>query len=197
MAPVNAAVGRLRGDDELDFAAGVLGTVEDLVDDVLPAHTVAVLLLHGADHHDLIAFRDQPQILHDLGAVNGGGHAALLVGTAPAVDHIVCFIALVGVSLPVGEVADAYRVDVGVDGDDLLAVTHPADDVAETVDLHLVIAQMLHLGLDAVDDLALFAAFTGVRDHFPQKAGHVRLIVLGRSLDRFKIHIITLHDPVL
>ena len=176
---------------------GVLGTVEDLVDDVLPAHTVAVLLLHGADHHNLIAFRDQPQILHDLGAVNGGGHAALLVGTAPSVDHVLGLIALVGVSLPVGEVADAHGVDVGVDGDDFLAVTHPADDVAEAVDFHLVIAQMLHLSLDAVDDLALFAAFTGMRDHFPQEAGHVRLIILGRSLDRFKIHIITLHSPVL
>ena len=197
VAPVDAAVGRLGGDHELDLAPGVLGTVEDLVDDVLPAHTVAVLLLHGADHHDLIAFRDQAQILHDLDAVNGGGHAALLIGAAPAVDHVLGLIALVGVGLPVGEVADAHGVDVGVDGDDLLAVAHPADDVAETVDLHLVIAQMLHLSLDAVDDLALFAAFTGVRDHFPQEAGHVRLIILGRSLDRFKIHIITLHDPVL
>jgi len=56
---------------------------------------------------------------------------------------------------------------------------------------------MLHLSLDAVNDLTLLTAFTGVRDHFPQEAGHVRLIVLGRSLDRFKIHIITLHDPVL
>ena len=169
VTPVDAAVGRLGGDHELDLAPGVLGTVEDLVDDVLPAHTVAVLLLHGADHHDLIAFRDQPQILHDLDAVNGGGHAALLVGAAPAVDHIVCFIALVGVGFPVGEVADAHGVDVGVDGDDLLAIAHPADDVAETVDLHLVIAQMLHLSLDAVDDLALFAAFTGVRDHSRRK----------------------------
>ena len=197
VTPVDAAVGRLSGDNKLDLASGVLRTVKDLVDDVLPAHTVAVLLLHGTDHHDLITFRDQPQILHDLGAVNGGGHAALLVGTAPSVDHVLGLIALVGVSLPVGEVADAHGVDVGVDGDDLLTIAHPADDVAKTIDLHLVIAQMLHLGLDAVDDLAFLAAFAGVRDHFPQEAGHVRLIVLGRSLDRFKIHIITLHDPVL
>ena len=58
VAAVDAAVGGLGGDDELDLAAGVLGTVEVLVDDGLPAHTVAVLLLHGADDHDLVALGD-------------------------------------------------------------------------------------------------------------------------------------------
>ena len=191
---VDAAVGRFRGDDEFDLAAGVLRAVEVLVDDVLPAHPVAVLFLHGADHHDLVALRDQVQLLHDLHAVHGGGHAALLIRAAPAVDHVLSFVALIGVGLPVGEVADAHGIDVGVDGDDLFAVAHPADDVAQTVHFHLIIAQTLHLGLDAVDDFPLLAAFAGVGDHFPQEAGHVRLIPSGRRLDRFKIHIVTLHN---
>ena len=63
----------------------------------------------------------QAQILHDLRAVGGGGHAALLVGAAAAVDDLVGLIALVGVGVPVVDVADADGVDVGVDGDDLVA----------------------------------------------------------------------------
>ena len=197
VAPVDAAVSGLRGDDKLNLAAGVLRAVEVLVDDVLPAHAVAVLLLDGAHYHDLVACGNQVQLLHDLHAVHGGGHAALLIGAAPAVDHVLGLIAFVGVGFPVGEVADAHGIDVGVDGDDLLAVSHPADDVAQTVHFHLVVAKPLHLRFDAVNNLPLLAALAGMGDHFPQKAGHVRLIILGRSLDRFKIHIITLHDPVL
>ena len=112
MAAIDAAVGGLGGDDELHLPGFDDLPGEKLVDDVLPAHAVAVLLLDRAHHHDLVAGGDQAQLLHDFGAVDRGGHAALLIGAAPAVDHIVCFIALVGVGLPVGEVADAYRVDV-------------------------------------------------------------------------------------
>ena len=128
-----------------------------LLYDVLPAHAVAVLFLDGAHDHDLVALGDEVQVLHDLGAVGGGGHAALLVGAAAAADQLVILVALVGVGVPVVDVADANGVDVGVDGDDLVAVAHPADDVAKAVDLHLVEAQLLHLGLDAGNDLALLA----------------------------------------
>src|SRR5699024_868045 len=99
-----------------------LGHYLVLVVDVLPAHAVAVLFLHGADDHDLVAGGDEVEVLHYLRAVHGGGHAALLVGAAAAVDDLVVLIALVGVVGPVRDVADADRVDVGVDGDDLLAV---------------------------------------------------------------------------
>jgi hypothetical protein len=43
----------------------------------------------------------RPQILHDLGAVNGGDDAALLVGAAAAADLGVRLVALVGVKGPV------------------------------------------------------------------------------------------------
>ena len=138
VAAVDAAVGGFGGDDELDLAAGVLRTVEVLVDDVLPAHAVAVFFLDGADYHDLVALGNEAHVLHDLGTVYGGGHAALLVGAAAAEDDVLGLVALVGVGLPVIDIADANGVDMGVDGDDLLALAHPADDVAQTVDLDLV-----------------------------------------------------------
>src|SRR5699024_1717974 len=89
---------------------------------------------------------------------------------------------------PVVDVADAHGVDVGVDGDDLLAVTHPADDVAQAVDLYLVEAQLLHLGLNAHDNFLLLTALAGMGDHSPQKAAHIRLVALCCLLDRLKIH---------
>ena len=156
--------------------AGVLGTVEVLVDDGLPAHTVAVLLLHGAHDHHLVALGQQVQILHDLHAVGGGGHAALLVGTAAAVDDVVGLIALVGVGFPVLDVADAHGVDVAVDGDDLVALAHPADDVAQLVELHLVIAQSLQLLGDALDDALLLAGLGRDGDHVPQELDHGGLV---------------------
>ena len=162
VAAVDAAVGGLGGDDELNLLTGVLGTVEVLVDDVLPAHAVAVLLLDGTDDHDLVALGDKAEVLHHLRGVRSGGHAALLVGAAAAVDELVGLVALVGVGLPVVAVADAHGVDVGVDGDDLVALAHPADDVAQAVDLDLVKAELLHLGLDAGHDLALLAGLGGV-----------------------------------
>ena len=154
----------------------------------LPAHAVAVLFLHGADYHDPIPCGDQIQVLHNFGAVHCRGHAALLVGAAPAKDDVVCFIALIGVCFPVVGVANTNGVDVGIDGDDLVSAAHPADDVAQTVNFHLVKAQLFHLGLDAVHHILFFAAFAGVGDHFPQEPGHVGLIASGRCLDRFKIH---------
>ena len=189
MAPVDAAVSGLGGHHELHLLlADALGG-EELVDDVLPAHAVAVLLLHGAHHHDFIAGGNEAQILHDLGAVGGGGHAALLVGAAAAEDHRVVLVALVGIGLPVVDVADAHGVDVGVEGDDLVALTHPADDVAQAVHFHRVIAQLLHLGLDAGHHFLLLAALAGVGDHRPQKAGHIGLVALGCLLDLLVIHV--------
>ena len=187
VAPVDAAVRRLGAYDEL-------GHYLVLVVDVLPAHAVAVLFLDGADDHDLVAGGDEVEVLHYLRAVHGGGHAALLVGAAAAVDDLVVLIALVGVVGPVRDVADADRVDVGVDGDDLLAVAHPADDVAEAVHLDLVVAQLLHLGLDAGDDFLFLAALARVRDHRAQKRAHVGLVALGGGFDLFKVHLA--HPPM-
>ena len=191
---IDTAVGRLGGDDELDLAAGILGAVKVLVDDGLPAHTVAVLFLHSAHHHQLIALRQETQILHDLTAVSSGGHAALLIGAAATVDNVVGLVALVGIMLPVVDVADAHGVDVAVDGDDLVTVAQPADHVAQLVDLHLVIAKSFQLLCDAADDALFLAALAGDRDHIPQEAAHSRLVTFSSFFDGFEIHNMYLHS---
>ena len=86
---------------------------------------------------------------------------------------------------------------MGVDGDDLVALTHPADDVAQAVHFHLIVAQLFHLGLDAGDDLLLLAALAGVGDHIPQEAGHIGAVALGGFLDLLKIHVNALHYPII
>ena len=185
---VDTAVGRLGGNDELDLVASVLGTVEVLVHDGLPAHTVAVLFLHGTDDHHLIALGDQVQILHDLDAISSGGHAALLVAAAAAIDDVLGFISLVGVSFPVADVADAHGVDVGVDGDDLVTAAHPANDIAQLVELDLVITQSFHFLSDALDNALLLAGLRGNGNHVAQELDHCRLIAFRGLLDGFKIH---------
>ena len=185
---VDAAVGGLGGDDELDLVACVLGTLEVFVDDGLPAHTVAVLLLHGADDHDLVALGNEAEVLHDLRAVGRRSHAALLVAAAAAVDDLVILVALVRVVRPVFAVADADGVDVGVDGDDLVARAHPADDVAEFVELDFIVAQLLHFLGNAVGDALFLAALAGDGDHITQKAGHIGAVGLCGFLDGFEIH---------
>ena len=188
MAAIDAAVGGLGGDDELDLVSRVLGTVEVLVDDGLPAHAVAVFLLHGADDHDLVALGDKAEVLHDLAAVCSSSHAAFLVGAAAAVDDIVGLIALIGVGFPVVAVADADGVDVRVDGNDLVAGAHPADDVAELVKLNFIVAELLELFGNALDNALFFAGLGRNGDHIAQELGHVGLVAFSCLLDCFIVH---------
>ena len=185
---IDAAVGGLGGNDELHLAAGILGTAEILIYDGLPAHTVAVLFLNGAHHHQLVALGDQVQVLHDLDAIGGGSHATLLVTAAAAIDDVLGLVALVGVSFPVFNVADAHGVDVGVDDDDLVAGAHPADDIAQLIELDLVVAQGLHFFGDALGNALLLAGLRGNGNHVAQELDHCRLIAFRGFLDGFKIH---------
>ena len=188
MTAVDAAVGGLGGDDELRTDAV-------LVDDILPAHAVAVFLLNGADDHELIAPGNQAQVLHDLRAVHRAGHTALLVGAAAAVNDFVGFIAFIGIRGPVIPVSDADGIDMGIDGDDFLALPHPADDIAEAVHFHLVKTQFFHFRPDAGHDLFFLAAFAGERNHRPQETDHVRLVTLGGFFDCFNIQCHTFRPP--
>ena len=180
MTAIDATVGGLGGNDELGLNAV-------LVVDVLPAHAVAVLFLDGTDDHDLVALGDEAHVFHHLGSVGSRSHATLLVGAAAAVDDLVGLVALIGIGIPVIDVADADGVDVGVDGDDLVALAHKAHNVAQAVDLDLVIAKALHLGLDAGDNLALLARLRGMRDHSAQEASHISTMRLSSSLDSVEI----------
>ena len=169
---VNAAVGRLGRYHKLRRDA-VLAV------DILPAQPVAILLLNRRDDKNAIAVRNQPEILHDARAVNGGNHAALLIGAAAAVDDLVGLIALVGILRPVGDVADADGVDMPVERDDLFTLTHPAQRVALGIDLRPVEAELFHLGDGAADHALLIAALARNGDQIAQKTGHCGQIGLG------------------
>ena len=74
-----------------------------------------------------------------------------------------------------------------VDGDDLVALAHKAHDIAQAVDLDLVITKALHLGLDASDNLTLLAGLRGMADHSAQEASHISTMRLRSSLDSVEI----------
>ena len=188
MTAVDTAVGGLGGDNELDLVAGIFGAVEVLIHDGLPAHTVAILFLNAADDHHLVALGNQVQVLHDLHAVSSGSHAAFLVAAAAAVNNIFCLITLIRIVIPVVDVADTDGVDMGVDSNDLVAVAHPADDVAQLVELDLVVAQGLHLFGDALDNALFLAGLGRNGNHVTQELAHSGLVALGSLFDRFKIH---------
>ena len=181
---IDAAVGGLGGNDELGLNAV-------LVVDVLPAHAVAVLFLDGADDHDLVALGDKTHVLHHLGSIGSRSHAALLVGAAAAVDDLVGLVALIGIGIPVLDVADADGVDVGVDGDDLVALAHKAHDVAQAVDLDLVIAKVLHLGLDTGNNLALLAGLRGMANHCAKKTRHISTVGLSSVFNCLEIEFLS------
>jgi len=111
LAAIDAVVGRLGGDDEFRLHALLLDEVE-------PAEAVAVLLLHRAGHQVGEALVEQAEVAGDGPAVDRRHDAAELVGAAAAADDLVVLKALEGVEVPVGDVADADRVDVPVKGDE-------------------------------------------------------------------------------
>ncbi|MPM68902.1 hypothetical protein SDC9_115837 [bioreactor metagenome] len=185
LTPVNSAVGGLGGDHEF-------GTNLVLVHNVLPAEAVTVLLLDGADHQHGIFIREQTELFHDFGAVNGGDDAAQLVGSASASDLGVGFKAFVRVELPVVPVADAHGVDMGVKADESLARTHIPQDVAHGIDDDFVKAHLLHLGFNTLHVSFFAGALTGDGNQVPEKPCHVRLKAFGCLFNSIKIHSINL-----
>ena len=176
VSSVDTAVCRLCRDDEIDLVSCIFRTIKVLVYYVLPAHSVAVLFHYGSDYHDLISFRDESEIFHDLCAVYSRSHSAFLVGAAASVNDVVCLISLVRIVCPVVDVSDTYCIDVGIDGDDLVSLAHPADDISEAVYFYLVIAKLFHLSLDACYYFAFLSAFARMRDHVSQKSADLRSV---------------------
>ena len=64
----------------------------------------------------------------------------------------------------------------------LSPLAHPADDVSELVKLDLVIAQLFHLGGDALDDALFLAGLGRDGDHVAQEFCHIGLVAFGRFL---------------
>ena len=183
VAAVYAAVGGLGGYHEL-------GNYLILIVDILPAKAVAVLLLYGSNYQNLIALRNEAQILHDLRAVNGRYNAAFLIGTAAAIYNLIGLIALVGILLPVGDVAYANGVYMPVKSYDLVAGTHPAKGIALRVYLSLIKAKLLHFFNSTLYDALFLAALAGNGDKVPEELCHVGDIALCSFLDAFVIHLV-------
>jgi hypothetical protein len=78
---------------------------------------------------------------------------------------------------------------VGVDGDDLVAVSHPANDVAQAVDFNLVVAQLFHFSGNSLDNFFFVARLGRNCNHVSQKPGHVCFVAFGGCLDRNKINV--------
>ena len=93
---------------------------------------------------------------------------------------------------------------MAVDCDDLLVIAdvsvsaHPADDVAQSVDLNLVEPDLLHLCLDAGDDFLLLRALARVGNHRSEKPRKVTAVSFCCLFDLFVIetHVHTLHKTI-
>ena len=155
LSAVDAAVGRLGGNNECR-------TVFVLIDDILPAKTVAVLFLNGTGYKNGVLVREKSQILHDLSAVYCGYDTAALVGNATAANLSFGLIAFVWIEGPVVTVADAYGINVCVKADKGFACTHKAQYVAHGINLYLVKAKVSHLFCDALDVSLLITALAWV-----------------------------------
>ena len=81
---------------------------------------------------------------------------------------------------------------MGIDSDDLIALAHPADDIAQSIDFNLVVAQLFHLGFNAHDNALFLAALAGDADHVTEEAAHVGTVAFRSFLDQFKIHVYSL-----
>ena len=75
-----------------------------------------------------------------------------------------------------------------VDGNDLVAGAHPADDVAELVKLNFIVAELLELFGNALDNALFFAGLGRNGDHIAQELGHVGLVAFSCLLDCFIVH---------
>ena len=85
-----------------------------LVDDVLPAEAVTVFFLDGSGDYDPVCIIQKSQILHDLCSIYGRYDAAALIRSSASANLCLGLKAFIRVELPVVDVANAYRVDVGV-----------------------------------------------------------------------------------
>ena len=178
LAAIDAAVCRFRRNDK--FRADLV-----FVDDILPAKAVAVFFLDRTRNQDGVLIGQEAQVFHDAGTVDGGYDAAELVRRAAAADFRFRFKAFIGIEVPVGFVADADGIDMGVEADEGLAGAHVAQDVAHGVDFYFIEIEFAHFFGDAVDVFLFAAAFAGEFDDVPEEAGHILFIAFSSLFDFF------------
>ena len=136
------------------------------VDDVLPAKAITVFFLNRTNNHDLVTFRNQVVIFHDLSAVNSRYNTAALVRYTTAADFFFCFVAFVGIEFPVINVSDTYCINMCVKCDQLFAGSHVTQNIAHGIDFYFIESQFLHFFCNAVDVCFFITAFAGVFNDF-------------------------------
>ena len=181
VAAVNAAVGRLGYNNK--FGGYAVNIVY-----ILPAHAVAVLLLHGAGNKYPCAFGYKAKLLHYLCAVNGAYYAAKLVARAASAYFGFGFIAFIRVEFPVAHFAQANRIYMRIESDKPFAFAHVAQHVAKAVYFNLIKANGLHLLGYPMDNAFLARAFAGYPYKVPQKAGHLFFVALRGLFYSASIH---------
>ena len=177
MTAIDVQVGRLSNDNE--FRLELL-----FVQQVLPAQAVAVLLhdCAGEIDRELVV---QAQLLDDLPCIDHCGHAALLIHGAPAPDLAVFDSRLERVEAPLLAVAGIDGVNVGVEGDHARALANAPDNAPQTVNTHLVEADLLHFLLDDLNDLLLFGGKGRGADKVCEEANGIFFERLGSLVNGF------------
>ena len=88
-------------------------------------------------------------------------------------------------------VKDAHGVDVGVHDDRHRTAPDPADHRAQGVEDHLVVPEVLHLGREAMDHVALVGGERGDVDELAQQVGDRVPVGAGSGEERRLAHRIT------
>ena len=115
------------------------------------------ILLVGHEGEDQLAGSRAAAAGDLLGDPDLHGHAALAVAGAQTVDQTALDQRLVGIALPVGALADAHRVDMGVEGNHgaFRLALHPRHDIVDALlvgrDLDLVARLLQTLGRIGAD----------------------------------------------
>ena len=78
---------------------------------------------------------------------------------------------------------------MGVHGDQMCAVADVAKNIPHRIDFDFVKTDLFHLLLDPQNHLFFLAAFTGNRDHVPQKPGHVWFVLFRQPQDFVKLDV--------
>ena len=132
------------------------------MDDVLPAETVTVFFLNRSDYHDLISFRNQIHVFHDSGTVYSRYETTALVRDTTSTDFFFCFVTFVWIEVPVFDVTDTNRIDMGIKSENLITGSHVTDDVTLWINSYFIEVQLFHFSFDCFDMFSFIAAFSRI-----------------------------------
>ena len=79
-----------------------------------------------------------------------------MIGATASTNELVILKAFIGIEVPVITITDSNGINVAVNSNDLIACAHEAHNVAKAINLNLIKAELLHLCLNAGNNLAFF-----------------------------------------